>query len=102
MVQFELNKETGEAGMKELRQTVEELNTLVVSCDNTIATLSTLDQTMGLEKPAIGLVEDAKAALQAVIPALDAALVPIEEFVKNMIAAEEAISGSTAGNLDLS
>lgn len=101
MVKFDINTETGESGVKELRQTVEDLNALVVSCDQTVSTLETLDKTMGLNKPAIGLIQSAKEALQAVIPALDESLVPIEEFVKNMAAAQEAIEGSTAGNLDV-
>lgn len=102
MVKFDLNTETGQSGMKELRQTVEDLNALVVACDNTKATLETLDKTMGLNQPAIGLVESCKEALQALIPALDNSVRPIEEFVRNMTAAEEAISGSSAANLDLS
>lgn len=102
MLQFDINTETGSQGMKELRQTVEDLNSLVVSCDNTVATLSVLDKTMGLNKPAISLIESCKEALKVVIPALDNAITPIEEFVKNMAAAQEAIEGSTASSLDLS
>ena len=101
-VKFDLNVETAESSIKELRQTVEDMNALVANCDDTINTLGALDKTMGLNQPAIGLVESAKEALQAVIPALDSSLVPIEEFAKNMVAAQEAIAGSTAGNLDLS
>ncbi len=102
MAQFDINAETGEQGLKELRQTVEDLNTLLMTCDNTIAELSVLDKSMGLNKPAINLVNSTKDALKQVIPALEQSLVPIEEFVKNMVAASELIEASTAGNLDLS
>ena len=101
-VKFDINTETGEAGMRELRQTVDELHSLLVTCDQTKETVNSLDKTMGLNKPAGLLVDNCKAAIQAVLPVLEDALVPIEEFVKNMAAAEEAIAGSTAGNLDLS
>lgn len=101
-VKFLINEETGESTLRELRQTIEDMNVLVANCDETIAALQPLDKTMSLNKPAIGLVESAKEALQAVIPALDEALTPIEAFAKNMVAANAEIAGSTAGSLDLS
>lgn len=98
---FAINPETGEATLKQLRQSVEELNALVVNCDQTLELVSSLDKTLGLNVVCTSLINNAKEALQQTIPVLEESLVPIEEFVKNMNAVSEAIGSSTAGNLDV-
>lgn len=101
MEQFNINMETGPSKLKELHAAVDELNALVVQCDQAENNVGALDKVMGLEVPAVSLIRSCKEALTFIIPKLDQTLVPIDEFVTNMIAAQEEIQGSTALGLNI-
>lgn len=97
---FSINVETAESGLKQLEQTIDELNSLVATCDAAIEGAGQLEKTLTFNEVAIKLFQDLKDFVQRVLPQLSEAVDPLSKAVPAMIALQEDnISHMTAKNM---
>lgn len=96
---FSFNVETAESGLKQLSQTVDELNSLVATCDAAIEGAGQLEKTLGFNEVAVKLFQDLKDFVQRVLPQLNDAMDPLQKSAPAMIALQGEVSGMTARNM---
>lgn len=99
---FSINVETAEGGLKQLHQAIDELNSLVATCDTAIEGARQLEKTLTFNEVAIKLFQDLKEFVTRTLPQLEEVVAPLDSAVPAMIELqEENISHMSAKNVGL-